>query len=169
MRCTQRLDDVTPEKLREKLLEHRDQVYLGQRPVDDRAGPAGRASIWKRPGSVTTTARRSSACSGNTSSGLLIERLPPISGESAAETVHALRSADGGDPIPAARVAGTARPTGWGPGRPVRAGSDPAGGRRAVRAPGDGELQLSLDFDAVLRPSVASRSSVLGGRGARRQ
>jgi DNA polymerase I len=79
----------------------------------------------------------------------LIERLPALSGERVEETVDALRSADAGEPIRAAQVAG--RPTGWGPA--------PAGGARssATRS-GAGEgspvgegtgLQLSLDFGAM--------------------
>ena len=125
-----RLDDVTPEKLREKLREHRDQVFLGRDlstivrdlPVELDL-EAARLGDYDRE-TVIRLFREYEFRS-------LIERLPPISGESALETVEALRLADGGDPIPAARVAGTARPSGWGPGRPVRAGA--AG--PATRAP----------------------------------
>ena len=72
----------------------------------------------------------------------LIERLPALSGERAEETVEALRTADAGEPIRAAQVAG--RPTGWGPA--------PAGGARAAGGSLIGQgtgLQLSLDFGAM--------------------
>ncbi len=36
----ERLDEVTPEKLRDKLGEYREQVFVGKRPLDDRSGPA---------------------------------------------------------------------------------------------------------------------------------
>src|SRR6185436_13032642 len=71
----------------------------------------------------------------------LIERLPAMSGETAADKVQALRDVATSGTIPAARV-GTERPAGWGSGRPIRAGS----------LGGEG-LQLSLDFDTVSRPS----------------
>src|SRR5258708_27168339 len=62
--------------------------------------------------------------------------LPPITGETAAETVEALRGVVAEGSVPAARVPGSARPEGWGPGR-------------ATRPAGSAELQLSLDFGAV--------------------
>src|SRR6185436_20775403 len=71
----------------------------------------------------------------------LIERLPAMSGETAADKVQALRDVATSGTIPAARV-GTERPAGWGSGRPIRAGS----------LGGEG-LQLSLDFDSVSRPA----------------
>ena len=85
----------------------------------------------------------------------LIERLPPMAGESA-ERAHRQRSAPSSTSgyVPAARVAG--RPDGWGPGRPIRAG------------PQGGELQLRLDFDAVVGTPAAPtrRPPADGGRGA---
>jgi DNA polymerase I len=64
----------------------------------------------------------------------LIERLPPMAGESAEQRSESLRSVAESGYVPAARVAG--RPDGWGPGR-------------ATARPAGGELQLRLDFDAV--------------------
>ncbi len=137
-----RIDEVTPEKLREKLREHRDQVYLGRDlttivrdlPVEldletARLGDYDRDTVMRL---FREYEFRS-----------LIERLPPISGETAEETLEALRAADKAEPIPAARVAGTQRPTGWGPGRPIRASASPAD------TAGARDLQLSLDFDVV--------------------
>ena len=71
----------------------------------------------------------------------LIERLPPMEGESAEQRTERLRSVAESGYVPAARVAG--RPEGWGPSRDV-------GRQGAQGAPGGGnELQLRLDFDAV--------------------
>ena len=50
-------------------LEARDQVLDGPRAHADRPRPAGRRSTSMRPGSATTTARRSSGSSASTSSG----------------------------------------------------------------------------------------------------
>ena len=38
----ERIDEVKPDKLRDKLVEHRDVGVHGQGPLDDRARPAGR-------------------------------------------------------------------------------------------------------------------------------
>src|SRR4029078_12399899 len=65
----------------------------------------------------------------------LIERLPPMAGETAEERTERLRSVAQSGYVPAARVAG--RPEGWAPGR--------AAGRQAST-----ELQLRLDIDAVV-------------------
>src|SRR4029079_4681753 len=73
----------------------------------------------------------------------LIERLPAMSGESAADKLRALRESARSATVAAAKV-GTDRPEGWGSGRPIRAGS----------LGGDG-LQLSLDFDHVGGPAPA--------------
>ena len=70
----------------------------------------------------------------------LIERLPAMTGETAGENAEALRRSSTSGTVPAARVAGAARPAGWGSGRPMR---PPVGG---------GGLQLSLDFDTVAGP-----------------
>ncbi|TAK02496.1 MAG: DNA polymerase I, partial [Chloroflexota bacterium] len=131
-----RLDEVKPDKLREKLGEHRQHVYEGQSlttivrdlPVEldleaSRLGDYDRDTVIRlfREYEFRT----------------LIERLPAISGETAVEKIQALREVATSGTVPAARV-GTERPAGWGSGRPIRAGS----------MGGEG-LQLSLDFDAV--------------------
>ena len=54
---------------------------------------------------------------------------------------EALRGVATDGSVPAARVAGSARPAGWGPARPARPPSEGGG------------LQLSLDFDAVVGPA----------------
>src|SRR4051794_26318401 len=128
-----RLDEVTPEKLREKLREHRQQVFEGRElsrivreiPVT-LDHDAARLGDYDRD----TVVRLFREYEFRT----LIERLPPMSGESAAETVEKLREVAASGTIPAARVAG--RPTGWGQARPAP-------------PPPSGELQLRLEFDAV--------------------
>ena len=131
-----RIEEVKPEKLREKLREHRDQVFNGRelsRIVRD------------LPISLDLDAARLADYDRDTVVRLfreyefrtLIERLPAISGETPVERVESLRAVVATGGVPAARV-GTDRPDGWGPGRPIRAGS----------LGGDG-LQLSLDFDVV--------------------
>jgi DNA polymerase-1 len=70
----------------------------------------------------------------------LIERLPAMTGETAGDAAEALRGVATDGSVPAARVAGAARPSGWGSARPARPQGEGSG------------LQLSLDFDAVSRP-----------------
>jgi DNA polymerase-1 len=128
-----RLDDVTPEKLREKLREHRDQVFMGRDlstivrdlPIEIDLD-AARLGDYDRD----TVVRLFREYEFRT----LIERLPPMAGESPEERTERLRSVAQSGYVPAARVAG--RPEGWGPGR-------------APAQQGSGELQLRLDFDAV--------------------
>ena len=130
----ERLDEVNPEKLREKLREHRDQVSRGRelsRIVRDLPITLDLDAARLRDYDRDTVVRLFREYEFRT----LIERLPPISGESTAETVEALREVATSGTVPAARVAG--RPAGWGPGRPVQ------------RPPDASELQLRLDFDTV--------------------
>jgi len=132
-----RLDEVTPEKLRDKLREYREQIEMGRHlsrivtdlPIEFDLESA-RLSDYDRD----TVIRLFREYEFRT----LIERLPPMRGESAQQRSDSLRSVVESGYVPAARVAG--RPEGWGAGR---AGS---------RSPG-GELQLRLDFDAVAGPS----------------
>ena len=147
-----RIDEVKPDKLREKLREHREQVYQGHSlskivrdlPIEldleaSRLGDYDRDTVIRlfREYEFRT----------------LIERLPAISGESAADKVQALRDVATGGSVPAARV-GTERPSGWGSGRPIRAGASPAA------PPPAGGLQLSMDFDTVgPRPGRDGRAS----------
>ncbi len=137
-----RIDDVTPEKLREKLREHRDQVYQGRDlstivrdlPIELDLD-AARLGDYDRD----TVVRLFREYEFRT----LIERLPPMAGESPAERAERLRAVVQSGTVPAARVAGQQRPAGWGPSRaPVR--------------PDGGELQLRLDFDAVAPGPIAA-------------
>ncbi|HET9345561.1 MAG TPA: DNA polymerase I [Candidatus Limnocylindrales bacterium] len=131
----ERLADVTPEKLRDKLAEHREQVFMGRELT---------RIVRDLPISLDLEAARLGDYDRDTVVRLfreyefrtLIERLPPMAGESAQERADNLRAVVQSGTVPAARVAGQPRPSGWGPGR--------AGGR-----PESGELQLRLDFDAV--------------------
>jgi DNA polymerase-1 len=132
----ERLDAVKPEKLREKLGEHRDRVYEGRslsRIVRD--VPVSLDLETARLGDYDrdTVIRLFREYEFRT----LIERLPAVSGESATDRLQALREVATSGTVPAARV-GTDRPAGWGSGRPIRAGSLGGAG-----------LQLSLDFDAA--------------------
>jgi DNA polymerase-1 len=134
-----RIDEVKPEKLREKLREHRDDIFRGReltRIVRDLPVTldleAARLADYDRD----TVLRLFREYEFRT----LIERLPAMSGEDPAAKIQALREVATSGTIPAARV-GTERPAGWGTGRPIRAGS----------LGGEG-LQLSLDFDSVSRP-----------------
>ncbi len=127
------IDEVTPEKLREKLREHFDQVQMGRdlsRIVRDLPVEldleAARLGDYDRD----TVVRLFREYEFRT----LIERLPPMAGESAEHRTESLKSVVDSGYVPAARVAG--RPEGW------------ATGRVSAR-PAGGELQLRLDFDAV--------------------
>ncbi|HEX5148719.1 MAG TPA: DNA polymerase I [Candidatus Limnocylindrales bacterium] len=128
-----RLDEVIPEKLRDKLREHREQIEMGRHlsrivtdlPIDFDL-EAARLSDYDRD----TVVRLFREYEFRT----LIERLPPMKGETAQQRSDSLRSVVESGYVPAARVAG--RPEGW------------SAGRVQARQAG-GELQLRLDFDAV--------------------
>jgi DNA polymerase-1 len=147
-----RLDEVTPTKLGEKLKEHHDQILMGRelsRIVRDLPVAidleAARLDDYDRD----TVVRLFREYEFRT----LIERLPPMAGESAEQRTEALKSVAESGYVPAARVAG--RPDGWGPGR--------AGGR-----PESGELQLRLDFESVTgsRPLAANGTEGAGPESA---
>ncbi len=128
-----RLDEVTPEKLREKLRDHDDQVHMGRelsRIVRDLPVEIDLESARLGDYDRDTVVRLFREYEFRT----LIERLPPMAGEFAEQRSESLRSVADSGYVPAARVAG--RPEGWGPGR-------------NVARPPSGELQLRLDFDAV--------------------
>ena len=132
-----RIDEVTPEKLREKLREHRDQVHVGRelsRIVRDLPIAFELDSARLGDYDRDTVVRLFREYEFRT----LIERLPPMAGESPEQRTERLRSVADSGYVPAARVAG-ARPGGWSAGRQ-------GAGRTA---PASGELQLRLDFDAV--------------------
>ena len=141
-----RIGEVKPDKLRDKLVEHRDAVFLGQDlstivrdlPVEFDLESA-RLGDYDRE-TVIRLFREFEFRS-------LIERLPAMTGESAGETAEALRGVATDGSVPAARVAGAARPSGWGTARPTR---PPAEG---------GGLQLSLDFDSVARPAATAEAA----------
>ena len=145
-----RIDDVTPEKLREKLRDHRDQVFMGRDlstivrdlPIEIDL-EAARLGDYDRD----TVVRLFREYEFRT----LIERLPPMAGETAEERTERLKSVAESGYVPAARVAG--RPEGWGPGR-------------ATGRPASTELQLRLDFDAVGTPSGDGTAPRAGGIGA---
>jgi len=136
----ERIDEVKPDKLREKLVEHRDPVFRGRELT---------TIVRDLPVTLDLDAARLADYDRDTVLRLfreyefrtLIERLPAMSGEDPAAKIQALRDVATSGTIPAARV-GTERPAGWGSGRPIRAGS----------LGGEG-LQLSLDFDSVSRPA----------------
>jgi DNA polymerase-1 len=150
-----RIDEVKPDKLREKLIEGRDQVFTSRelsRIICDLPISldleAARLSDYDRA-EVVRLFREFEFRT-------LIDRLPPLTGESAVDAAEALRSVVGS--VPAARVAGTPG-TPSGPGgaaggasvsgmgaasRPRREGRD---GRSLV---GEGEgLQLTMDFGST--------------------
>ncbi len=144
----ERLEEVKPEKLREKLREHRERVFEGQwlsRIVRDLPVKldldAARLGDYDRD-EVIRLFREYEFRS-------LLDRLPPLRGESAEQTVEAIRAVNAS--VPAARVGG--RPNGWGA-APSRS-SEP------------GSLQLSLDFDTV--SGKATDGVVDGAGGAARR
>ena len=118
----ERIDEVKPDKLREKLVEAREQVFASRelsRIVRDLPITldleAARLSDYDRA-EVVRLFREFEFRS-------LIDRLPPLTGESAVAAAEALRSVAGS--VPAARVAGEA------PRGPADA---PRGARAATRA-----------------------------------
>ncbi|MGA2512829.1 MAG: DNA polymerase I [Candidatus Limnocylindrales bacterium] len=133
-----RLAEVRPDKLREKLAEAREQVMQSRElsriirdlPISlDLA--AARLSDYDRA-EVVRLFR-------DFEFRTLIDRLPPLAGESAGDAAAALRSVAGS--VAAARVAGES------PGAPRREGLDHRGGRSLI---GDGAgLQLSMDFGST--------------------
>ena len=148
-----RIDEVKPDKLREKLREHREAVYMGRELT---------TIVRELPVTLDLEAARLGDYDRDTVIRLfreyefrtLIERLPAMSGEDPAAKIQALREVATSGTVGAARV-GTERPDGWGSGRPIRAGS----------LGGEG-LQLSLDFDTVSktgRAAVDGRSAAPEG------
>ena len=138
-----RIDEVTPEKLRDKLREHFDQIQMGRelsRIVRDLPVELDLEAAKLGDYDRDTVVRLFREYEFRT----LIERLPPMAGESAEQRSESLRSVAESGYVPAARVAG--RPEGWGP------------GRTAAR-PAGGELQLRLDFDAVAGPATGDGMS----------
>jgi DNA polymerase-1 len=134
----ERIDEVKPDKLRDKLVEAHDQVFASRelsRIVRDLPISldlqAARLSDYDRA-EVVRLFREFEFRT-------LIDRLPPLSGESAGEAVEALRSVAGS--VGAARVPGEAP-------RPPRTETRESGARRSLIGNSDG-LQLSMDFGSV--------------------
>jgi len=150
----ERIADLKPEKLRDKLIEHRELVFEGRelsRIVRDLPISLDLAAARLADYDRDTVLRLFREYEFRT----LIERLPAMTGESAVDKAQSLRAVAASGDIPAARV-GTDRPAGWGSGRPIRAGS----------LGGDG-LQLSLDFDHVTRSPAAGVGGAAGNGAAR--
>jgi DNA polymerase-1 len=145
-----RIEEVKPDKLRDKLGEHREAVFRGRELT---------TIVRDLPVTLDLEAARLGDYDRDTVIRLfreyefrtLIERLPAMSGEDPAAKIQALREVATSGSVPAARV-GTERPEGWGSGRPIRAGS----------LGGEG-LQLSLDFDTVSRPSRGAGEAAPAG------
>ena len=137
------LDEVTPEKLRPLLAEHRETVLESRelmrlvRDVDVVLDPErGRVGDYDRE-AVVRIFREYEFRS-------LIDRLPPLTGERPEDAVRAMRGLkDAG--FPAAQ--GVGRGAGGGQGQ--SAGQGRSAGQPAVPRPNDGSLQLSMDFDLV--------------------
>ncbi len=150
----ERIAEVKPDKLRDKLAEHRDQVFMGRDlttivrdlPVDFDLD-AARLGDYDRE-TVIRLFREYEFRS-------LIERLPAMTGETAGETAQALHGVATDGSVPAARVASSARPSGWGSARPTRGPADGGG------------LQLSLDFDAVSTSSRVAEAGHAASAGTR--
>jgi len=156
----QHLDEVTPEKLRPLLADHRDTVLESRelmrlvRDVDVTLDPdAGRVGEYDREAVVRLFREYEFRT--------LIDRLPPLSGERPEDAIVALREVrDAG--FPAAQ--GVGRGAGTGPGGPrTRARGDGA----TSAATGGGALQLSMDFDMVSGGAGAAAGRLAGLAGTR--
>ncbi len=126
-----RIDEVKPDKLRQKLVDHRDDVMLWRELVTiDRRAPIELDLEHARLGDydraeVVRLFREYEFRS-------LVERLPGMDGEEAPAPGEMLKEADRLGPVPAAQVAGRT----------------PRSATAGAKAPGSG-LQLTLDFGAV--------------------
>ena len=147
------LDEVTPEKLRPLLAEHRETVMESRelmRLVRDAPvtfdPESGRIGHYDREAVVRIFRELEFRT--------LIDRLPPLAGERPEDAVAAMRALKDGVPAagrPGAAAAGTQAADGAAAQKP---------GQRAYTGPraGGGQLQLSLDFDVVsdLAPEQAA-------------
>ena len=151
------LDEVTPPKLREPLAAARDRVFRSRDlmrivrdlPVTLDLG-AAKLDDYDREAVIRLFREYEFRT--------LIDRLPALAGESPEAAAAALREVRESGSIPAAQVAGAARPEGWGPApagdvKAGAAGEDaaqprPTLARRPLPPQGAG-LQLAMDFDAV--------------------
>jgi DNA polymerase-1 len=152
----QRLPEVKPEGLRGRLAEAQDQVFRSRelaRIVRDLPVSLDLAAARLDDYDRAEVVRLFRQFEFRT----LIDRLPPLAGESAVDAAEALKSVAG--TVPAARVAGA--PAGGGAGSWTRQGSSGAGAASGRSLIGEGEgLQLSMDFgDAVSSHSPAAALS----------
>ena len=135
-----RLDEVKPDKLRDKLRDQRDDVLLWRQLVTiDRHAPIELDLEPARLGDYdrAEVLRLFREYEFRT----LVERLPPVEGEEAPAPGQLLREADRGGPIPSAIV----------PGRQLARERSSAGG-----------LQLSLDFGAMAASGAADGAEATG-------
>ena len=148
----ERIDEVKPDKLRDKLVEHREAVFMGKDlstivrdlPVELDL-EAARLGDYDRE-TVIRLFREYEFRS-------LIERLPAMTGETAGDAAEALRGVATDGSVP-----GGAR-------RRCRAAGGLGQRRDPSRPPAEGGgLQLSLDFDAVARPAAADGDGDADGR-----
>jgi DNA polymerase-1 len=143
----ERIDEVKPDKLRQKLIDNRDDVLLWRELVTiDREAPVeldlANARLGDYDRSEVIRLFRDYEFRS------LVERLPRVAGEDTPAPGDLLKEADRHGPVPAAQVAG----------RAPKAPTQPS------RAPGTG-LQLTLDFGAVAGASadvVTSEESLDG-------
>jgi DNA polymerase-1 len=148
------VDEVTPPKLREPLVEAKERVLSSRelmRIVRDVPVTldldAAKLDDYDREAVIRLFREYEFRT--------LIDRLPALAGESQEAAQAALREVQQSGSIPAAQVAGSARPTGWGPAR-----EEPAAATRGRSLLGQGAgLQLSMDFDAVEKQAGAQTSA----------
>jgi DNA polymerase-1 len=150
-----RLGEVTPEKLRDKLVAAREQVFASRelsRIVCDLPISldleAARLSDYDRA-EVVRLFREFEFRS-------LIDRLPPLSGESAVAAAETLRSVAGS--VPAARVAGEAP-------RAARLDARGSGAGHSLIGEGEG-LQLTMDFGSTGLAEPSARRAASRGAAA---
>ncbi len=152
-----RIDEVKPDRLRQKLIDNHGDVTLWRELVTiDRLAPIEldleRARLGDYDRSEVMRLFREYEFRS------LVERLPGVEGEDSPAPGDLLREADRHGPIPAAQVAGRMPK------------SDPASGTPAVKGSASG-LQLTLDFGAVAGasaspPAVAATAGVTVTDGA---
>jgi DNA polymerase-1 len=145
------LDEVTPEKLRPLLAEHREQVLESRelmrlvRDVDVVLDPdRGVVGEYDREAVVRIFREYEFRT--------LIDRLPPLTGERPEDAIAAMRDLrDAGFPAAQGRGPGAGQgPGGAGGGRSGGGGAGGGAGRGAGKPhQDDGSLQLSMDFDMV--------------------
>jgi DNA polymerase-1 len=153
----ERLAEVKPDKLRDKVTEAREQVFASRElativrdlPIEFDL-EAARLSDYDRA-EVVRLFREFEFRT-------LIDRLPPLTGESALEAAEALKTVAGS--VPAARVAGEG--SAGGAGSWTRGAGRPAGAGRSLIGEGEG-LQLTMDFGAAEEAGAAPVPVIASG------